>query len=95
MAAAARAGIPQVAFPFMADQFENRKQIVKLGLGPNSCDFKKLSSKDLSSAIKECVTNDKYKEKAMEISRQLQDSNGLEMTLELIEDELKKIKTGS
>jgi hypothetical protein len=31
----------------------------------------------------------------MEISRQLQDSNGLEMTLELIEDELKKIKTGS
>ena len=95
MAAAARAGIPQVAFPFMADQFENRKQIVKLGLGPNSCDFKKLSSNDLSSAIKECVTNDKYKEKAMEISRQLQDSNGLEMTLELIEDELKKIKTGS
>jgi UDP:flavonoid glycosyltransferase YjiC (YdhE family) len=35
MAAAARAAIPQAAFPFMADQFENRKQIVKLGLGPN------------------------------------------------------------
>jgi sterol 3beta-glucosyltransferase len=95
MVAATRAGIPQVAFPFMADQFENRKQIVKLGLGPNSCDFKKLSSNDLSSAIKECVTNDNYKRKAMEISRQLHDSNGLEMTLELIEDELKKIKTGS
>jgi vancomycin aglycone glucosyltransferase len=90
MAAAARAGIPQVAFPFMADQFENRKQIVKLGLGPNSCDFKKLSSNDLSSAIIECVTNNKYKEKAMDISRQLQDSNGLEMTLKLIEDKLNK-----
>ncbi len=90
MAAATRAGIPQVAFPFMADQFGNRKQIVKLGLGPNSCDFKKLSSNNLSSAIKECVTNEKYKEKAMVISRQLQDSNGLEMTLKLIEDELKK-----
>jgi len=90
MAAATRAGIPQVAFPFMADQFENRKLIIKLGLGPNSCDFRKLSSNDLSSAIKECVTNDKYKKKAMEISIQLEDSNGLEMTLELIEDELKK-----
>ncbi len=42
MAAAARAGIPQVAFPFMADQFENRKRIVQLGLGPNACDFKKI-----------------------------------------------------
>ena len=93
MAAATRAGIPQVAFPFMADQFENRKQIVKLGLGPNSCDFKKLSSNDLSSAIIECVTNGKYKSKAMEISRQLQDSNGVEMTLELIEDELKNNKS--
>jgi vancomycin aglycone glucosyltransferase len=90
MAAAARAGIPQVAFPFMADQFENRKQIVKLGLGPYSCDFKKISSNNLSSAIIECVTNDKYKQKAMDISRQLKDSNGLEMTLKLIDDKLKK-----
>ena len=66
--AAARAGIPQVAFPFMADQFENRKQIVKLGLGPNACDFKKISANVLISAINECVTNDKYKKNALEIS---------------------------
>jgi vancomycin aglycone glucosyltransferase len=90
MAAAARAGIPQVAFPFMADQFENRKQIVKLGLGPNACDFKKLSANALSSAITECVTKDKYKKNVEEISQKLQGSNGLELTLKLIENELKK-----
>ncbi len=90
MAAAARAGIPQVAFPFMADQFVNRKQIVKLGLGPNACDFKKLSTNALASAITECVTNDKYKKNAVEISQKLQGSNGLELTLRLIEKELNK-----
>jgi vancomycin aglycone glucosyltransferase len=90
MAAAARAGIPQVAFPFMADQFENRKQIVKLGLGPNACDFKKISANALTSAIKECVTNDMYKENAVQISQKLQGSNGLELTLKLIEKDLKK-----
>jgi vancomycin aglycone glucosyltransferase len=90
LAAAARAGIPQVAFPFMADQFDNRKQIVKLGLGPDACDFKKLSSKDLTLAINECVTNDMYKKNAIDISQKLKDSNGMELTLELIEKDLKK-----
>lgn len=89
MATAARAGIPQIAFPYMADQFENRKQIVKLGLGPNACDFKKISAPALISAINECVTNEKYKKNALEISQKLQNSNGLELTIGLIENELK------
>ena len=90
MAAVARAGIPQIAFPFMADQFENSKQIVKLGLGPKACDFKKISADILISSINECVTNKRYRENALEISTKLQNSNGLELTIELIENELRK-----
>jgi vancomycin aglycone glucosyltransferase len=90
MAAAARAGIPQAAFPFMADQFENRKQIVKLGLGPCACDFKKISAKAISSAIMECVKNENYKQNALRISEKLKNSNGLEMTVRQIEEALKK-----
>lgn len=90
MAAAARAGIPQIAFPFMADQFENRKQIVKLGLGPKACDFKKISANHLSSAIIECVTNENYKKSAVEISKKLQNANGLELTVRLLEKEIIK-----
>lgn len=90
MASAARAGIPQVAFPFMADQFENRKQIVKLGLGPNACDFKKISASALISAINECVTNENYKKNARDISQKLEASNGLKLTIGLIENELRK-----
>jgi UDP:flavonoid glycosyltransferase YjiC (YdhE family) len=90
MAAVARAGIPQAAFPFMGDQFANRKQIVKLGLGPDTCDFKKMTAEAISSAITECVTNDKYKENAVEISQRLQNVNGLELTVQLIENEFRK-----
>jgi vancomycin aglycone glucosyltransferase len=90
MAAAARAGIPQATFPFMADQFENRKLVVKLGLGPYACDFNKITATDLISAVTECVTNEKYRKNAAEISQKLKGSDGLELTLALIEKLLKK-----
>jgi vancomycin aglycone glucosyltransferase len=90
MAAVARAGIPQAAFPFMGDQFENRKQIVKLGLGPYACDFKKITAKAISTAITECVINDQFKKNAVDISQRLNNANGLELTVQLIEKEFKK-----
>jgi UDP:flavonoid glycosyltransferase YjiC (YdhE family) len=90
LAAIARAGIPQAAFPFMGDQFSNREQIVKLGLGPNTCDFKKMTGEAISSAITECVTNDMYKKNALDISNRLQNVNGIELTVQLIEKEFNK-----
>jgi vancomycin aglycone glucosyltransferase len=89
MAAIARAGIPQAAFPFMGDQFENQKQIVKLGLGPQTCDFKKMTAKEMSSAITACISNEIYKKNAVEISQRLQNLNGIELTVQLIEKEFK------
>lgn len=85
MASVAKAGIPQAVFPYMFDQFENRKTIVKLGLGPNSCDFKKITVSALITAINDCVNNKKYKENALEIAQKLQESKGLEKTIALIE----------
>jgi Glycosyl transferases, related to UDP-glucuronosyltransferase len=85
MAYVAKAGIPQVAFPYMFDQFENRKTIVTLGLGPQSCDFKKISAQVLIAVINECISNDTYRKNAFEIAQKLQDSKGLESTIALIE----------
>ena len=90
MAAASRSGVPQAAFPFMGDQFDNRTQIIKLGLGPVTCDFKKITAEEISSAIKECISDEKYKTKAVEISQRLQNVNGIELTVQLIEKEFKK-----
>lgn len=87
MATISRAGIPQAAFPFMGDQFDNRKQIVKLGLGPDSCDFKKITAGAISSAITECVSDSKYRKNAEEISKRLQNVNGIELTVQLLEKE--------
>ncbi len=87
MAIAARAGIPQAAFPFMADQFENRKRIVALGLGPHTCDFKKLSATAVIKAITACTTNMPYKINAQQIAQKLQQTDGTKETITLIEKE--------
>jgi len=85
MAAAAKAGIPQIAFPFMADQFDNRKQILKLGLGPEACDFKKMTPGSMINAINECLQNADFKKNAVAISQKLLSSDGLKNTADLIE----------
>jgi vancomycin aglycone glucosyltransferase len=87
MSATAKAGVPQVAFPFMADQFQNRNQIVKSSIGPYGCDFKKLSAKTLSNAIVECLSNDMYKKNAEDIAERIKGIDGVELTVQLIEKE--------
>lgn len=90
MAAVARAGVPQAAFPFMADQFDNHKQIIKLGLGPKTCYFKQITSEAIASAITDCISNEQYKEKAVEISKKLESVDGIELTIQYIEKEFGK-----
>jgi len=90
MAAITSAGIPQAAFPFMGDQFDNRKQIVRLGLGPATCDFKNITAEAISSAVTDCVTNDLYRNNALELSKRLQNVHGIELTDQHIEREFNK-----
>jgi len=87
MAAISRAGIPQAAFPFMADQFANRDNIFKLGIGPKTCNFKEMTAESISTAINECINNNTYKNNAMDLSNKLKISNGTEQTILLIEKE--------
>lgn len=92
MAYAARAGVPQAGFPYMADQFSNRDQIAKMGIGPKTCDFLKMTEKDISAAITECISNEGYRNKAAEISLKIKNRDGLKLTVSLIEEEFKNIK---
>lgn len=84
-AAIARAGIPQAAFPFMGDQFDNRKQVVRLGLGPDTCDFKKITAEAISSAVSACVSSADYRKNAAVLAQKLQNINGIEMTVKYVE----------
>jgi vancomycin aglycone glucosyltransferase len=85
MAVAARAGIPQAAFPFMADQFENSRQIVRLGIGPQTCEFKKMTVVSLSEAVVACISGKRYKENAMELAEKLKKTDGLFITVGVLE----------
>jgi vancomycin aglycone glucosyltransferase len=90
MAYAARAGVPQAGFPFMADQFNNREQIARLRIGPETCDFKKMTTEKISKAIIQCITNDEYKKNALDISQKIRNADGLKLTVALIDEEFKK-----
>jgi vancomycin aglycone glucosyltransferase len=93
MSTAARAGVPQIIIPQMAeDQPYWRNLIVYLGLGPNAGSFRKLSVKGLSKAILESVSNEKYKQKAIEISNIIKNTNGVELSVKAINEELTQIK---
>lgn len=87
MAIIARVGIPQAAFPFIADQFANRDNIVKLGLGPKTYNFKEMTAESISIAINECIKNNLYRNNALDLADKLKNSNGIELTIQLIEKE--------
>ena len=89
LAAAVRAGIPQAIFPFMGDQFANRKQAIALGIAPETCDFKKMTAAALTNAINECLNNPAYTEKAAALAAKLKESHGIELTISYIEGLMK------
>jgi vancomycin aglycone glucosyltransferase len=92
IATAGRAGVPQIIIPLMADQFQWRAQIIKLGLGPRAPIFKMLSSKSLAKAITECLVNEQYSKTAKEVAAILKGTDGVELTLKVVEEELCRSK---
>ena len=85
VAAAARAGVPQVVFPYMSDQFAWRSQLLKLGLGPNGGLLRMLSARSLSRAVLECLGNERYRRKAEEIAAAIRTTDGVALTVRAVE----------
>lgn len=84
MAASAKAGIPQAAFPFMADQFQNQAVMIKMGLAPKTSSFRKLSAENLVLAISEGLANPRYRERAAEIAAEINSHDGTKLTARVI-----------
>ena len=85
LALAARAGLPMAAFPFLADQFDNRNRIAALGIGPKTCDFKDISAEKLILTVNDLLNNPDFKRVAVELAKKLESKDGLESTIQLIE----------
>jgi UDP:flavonoid glycosyltransferase YjiC (YdhE family) len=85
VAAAARAGVPQIVFPHMSDQFLWRSQVRRLGLGPSGGLLRMLSARSLSKAILECVGNERYRKNAEDVAAAIRGTDGVELTVRAVE----------
>lgn len=84
-ATTARSGVPQVIVPHILDQYYWGNQIHKSRLGPKPIWRAKLTTENLTQAIKEAVTNQELINNAREVGEKLQRKNSLEMAVREIE----------
>ena len=85
VAAAARAGVPQIVVPLMSDQPHWRSQVVALGLGPGGPGFKRLTAGNLGRAVAACLSDPAYARRAREVAAAIAGTDGVALTVALIE----------
>lgn len=76
MAAALRAGVPQIPCPFMLDQPHNAKLLTSLGCALEVLPFSKVSTKRLSNIINQIHLNKKgVRQRAAEVGRRVKEES--------------------
>ncbi|MDJ0325394.1 glycosyltransferase [Cryobacterium sp. PH31-AA6] len=85
--AVARAGIPQIVVPFIADQPFWGRQLHGRGLAPRPVPYKKVSATSLSPAIGEALG---MRRRAAEVGVLIRTENGLGLALDVIEAEVSR-----
>nr|ACO40456.1 glycosyltransferase [Starmerella bombicola] len=83
--ASLRAGKPTIIKPFFGDQFFYGRRVEDLGVGRN---LKKLSTKGLAEALKECTTNKQMIRQADVLGEQIRHEHGVEEAILCIYREL-------
>lgn len=84
-ATAARSGVPQVVAPQILDQFRWGARVFELGLGPRPLPLRRLSSKNLSVAMREAVDSHKMRARARAVAIELADTDGIGLTADAVE----------
>ena len=79
-----RAGKPTVICPFFGDQPFWGKQVYKLGAGPKPIPQKRLSVDKLRRSILEATSNERMRQSADAIGKQIRAENGVAQATEII-----------
>ncbi len=79
-ATSAISGVPQIVVPHILDQYYWGHQVFRSQLGPKPIRRSRISSRRLASAMLECLTNDRMREKAKDISSQIRQRDSLGLT---------------
>ncbi len=81
IAASAASGVPQIVVPHLLDQYYWGHQVYRSGLGPKPIWRHRISTRKLSEAIREILSNDSMRQKAKDVSGMIDRHNSLEMTV--------------
>lgn len=87
-----KAGIPQILIPFFADQPAWADKLFNLGVSPFPIPFQKLSSKQLTQAIKNTLEDQRLYSQARELGEKIQLEQGTENAASLIKSYLPQLK---
>jgi len=80
-----RAGVPAVPVPVLADQPFWAHRLHDLGVAPEPVYFAKLTAEALSGALRECLGEPGYRERAASLARRIADEDGAAAVLARIE----------
>jgi sterol 3beta-glucosyltransferase len=80
-----RAGVPAVAVPVLADQPFWAHRLHRLGVAPEPVSFGHLTAENLGGALRECLGEPCYRERAASLARRIADEDGAAAVLARIE----------
>jgi sterol 3beta-glucosyltransferase len=80
-----RAGVPAVAVPVLADQPFWAHRLHGLGVAPEPVYFGKLTAETLGGALRECLAEPGYRERAVSLARRIAEEDGAAAVLARIE----------
>ncbi len=85
-AAVARAGIPQIVVPHIADQHYWARQVWRLGLGSRPIPRSALNQERLSRAIRSVLSDPEYRLRALAIGATLARTDGVSTVAEILQE---------
>jgi UDP:flavonoid glycosyltransferase YjiC (YdhE family) len=83
-ATTAISGVPQIIVPHNLDQYYWGNQVYQSKLGPKPIWRSKLTSKKLAAAIRECLSNEQFKQNATKASDIIKQKDSLKLTVSAI-----------
>jgi sterol 3beta-glucosyltransferase len=87
-AAGLRAGVPSIITPYAADQFFWGRWVARLGVGPQSISYHKLTAQALAAMIRQAVTDQTMRQKAADVGRRIEAENGVARAVKIIAQNL-------
>jgi UDP:flavonoid glycosyltransferase YjiC (YdhE family) len=85
-AAGLRAGVPSILLPYAADQYFWAKRVEKLGVGPKSVSYHRLSTEKLAGKIKQAVSDGEMRKRAAAFGIRIASEDGVSTAVKWISE---------